>query len=245
LRLTVTDSPHAPAAHTTETVVQVAGLEVIYQRGTQQVHALRGVNLTVPRGQFVCVRGRSGSGKSTLLHVLGALWPPTRGSVRVAGIDLGALDPKQAALYRRRHCGIVFQFFNLLPGLTVAQNVAFPLVLDGVARGRIEAIVGPLLEELGIAERRNHNPSELSGGEMQRAAIARAMAIDPRLILADEPTGNLDTVAGAQIWALLRDLSHRKRVTIVMVTHDPDATAFADRVVVLEDGRVLQDSVAG
>ncbi len=224
--------------------MQVSGLEVVYRRGTQEVPALRGVDLEVPRAQFVCVRGRSGSGKSTLLHALGALLPPTRGSVRVAGIELAGLDPKQAALYRRRHCGIVFQFFNLLPALTVFQNVAFPLVLDGIPRARIESKVAELLAELGLAERRNHKPAQLSGGEMQRAAIARAMAIDPALILADEPTGNLDTAAGLQIWSLLRDLGHRRRVTTLMVTHEPEATTFADRVVVLEDGRVVQDSGA-
>jgi putative ABC transport system ATP-binding protein len=139
-------------------------------------------------------------------------------------------------------CGIVFQFFNLLPMLSVFENVAFPLRLDGLPGARLKAVVEGLLSELGMLEHRDRYPSQLSGGEMQRVAIARAVAIDPELILADEPTGNLDSASGAQIWGLLRDLTARKGVTTIMVTHDPDAARYADRVVELEDGRLTEDS---
>jgi putative ABC transport system ATP-binding protein len=223
-------------------VVEAAGLELVYKTGVREVRALDGIDLTVPRGQFLCVRGKSGSGKSSLLHTIGGLRKPTAGSVRVAGLDVNSLTPREAALFRRRMCGIVFQFFNLLPMLTVAQNVAFPLILDGLPRARINGIVDGLLAELGILAYRDRSPDQLSGGEMQRVAIARAVAIDPDVILADEPTGNLDSASGAQIWELLRDLAHRKNVTTIMVTHDADAAEFADRVVELGDGRVIRDS---
>jgi putative ABC transport system ATP-binding protein len=224
--------------------LETSGLELVYQLGTREVPALRGIDLCAPRGQFLCVRGRSGSGKSTLLHVIAGLRKPTRGQVRVRGVDVHSLTPAQAALFRRRMCGVVFQFFNLLPMLNAAQNIAFPLILDGYPRARIDAIVNGLLAEVGMLDFRDRYPDQLSGGEMQRIAIARALAIEPELVLADEPTGNLDRAAGAEVWGLLRDLARKKSVTIVMATHDSDATAFADRVVVLDDGRVVQDSSA-
>ncbi len=225
-----------------EPAVEVRGLELTYPLGESEVRALAGIDLLVPRGQFLCIRGRSGSGKSSLLHAIAGLRKPTAGHVRVAGVDVNGLDPRQAALFRRRMCGIVFQFFNLLPMLTVAENVAFPLRLDGMPSARLKAIVDGLLSELGMLEHRDRHPAQLSGGEMQRVAIARAVAIEPDVILADEPTGNLDSASGAQIWQLLRELTVRKRVTTIMVTHDADAARYADRVVVLEDGRVKEDS---
>ncbi len=223
-------------------VVEAKGLELVYNTGAREIRALAGIDLTVPRGQFLCVRGKSGSGKSSLLHTIGGLRKPTAGVVRVAGLDVSRLTPREAALFRRRMCGIVFQFFNQLPMLTVAQNVAFPLILDGLPRARINGIVDGLLTELGILGFRDRHPDQLSGGEMQRVAIARAVAIDPEVILADEPTGNLDSASSAQIWQLLRELAHRKNVTTIMVTHDADAASFADRVVELGDGLVVRDS---
>ncbi len=222
--------------------VEIRGLELVYQLGSRDVHALAGIDLAVPRGQFLCVRGRSGSGKSSLLHAIAGLRKPTAGTVRVAGVDVNELDERQSALFRRRMCGVVFQFFNLLPMLTAAENVAFPLNLDGMPKARLDAIVDGLLGELGMLGLRDRYPAQLSGGEMQRIAIARAVAIDPDVILADEPTGNLDSASGAQIWQLLRDLTQRKGTTTIMVTHDPDATRYADRTVLLEDGRVKEDS---
>ena len=229
---------------TGQAFLEIQGVEMVYPLGARRIQALAGINLQVPRGQFLCVRGRSGSGKSTLLHVIGGLRSPSAGSVRIGEIEVQRLRPHQAALFRRRVVGIIFQFFNLLPMLTVAQNVAFPLSLDG-ARGRtLDSKVDGLLEEMGMLERRNHYPDQLSGGEMQRVAITRALAIDPDLILADEPTGNLDSATGHQIWGLLGELARTRNVTTLMVSHDPDATAYADRVVVLEDGVIAEDTAA-
>ncbi len=222
--------------------VEITGLEVVYPLGFRQIRALAGIDLQVPRGQFLCVRGKSGSGKSSLLHALAGLRKPTAGRVRVGDIDVHELDARQAALYRRRVVGVVFQFFNLLPMLTVAQNVAFPLSLDGARGSALDDQVDELLADLAMLDRRDDYPDQLSGGEMQRIAIARALAIRPDLILADEPTGNLDSATGNQIWLLLQELCHKKRVTTVMVTHDADATAYADRVVVFEDGAIIEDT---
>ena len=215
-----------------------------YPVGEREITALAGVDLRIPQGQFLCVRGPSGSGKSTLLHVLAALRKPTSGRVRVAGVDVRSLGVREAALYRRRFVGIVFQFFNLLPMLTVEENIVFPLALDGIRRRGYEDRIGELLEQLDLAHLRGHHPDQLSGGEMQRVAIARALMIQPELVLADEPTGNLDSAASHNIWRILRDLTHRRGVTTLMVTHEAEATAYADRVVVLEDGRIIEDTSA-
>lgn len=222
--------------------VETAGLEIVYPLGSRCLRALAGIDLQVPEGQFLCVRGKSGSGKSSLLHALAGLRKPTAGSVRVGDIQVHELDARQSALYRRRVVGIVFQFFNLLPMLTVAQNVGFPLSLDGARGSALDERVDELLADLVMLDRRDHYPDQLSGGEMQRVAIARALAIHPDLILADEPTGNLDSASGNQIWLLLQELCHKRRVTTIMVTHDSDATGYADRVVVLEDGAIVEDT---
>lgn len=222
--------------------VEIIDLELVYPLGSREICALRGIDLQVPRGQFLCVRGKSGSGKSSLLHALAGLRKPAAGRIRVGDIAVHELDAHQAALYRRRVVGIVFQFFNLLPMLTVAQNVEFPLSLDGARGSELDQKVDELLVDLGMLERRDDYPDQLSGGEMQRIAIARALAIRPDLILADEPTGNLDSATGNQIWQLLQDLSHKRDVTTIMVTHDADATGYADRVVVLEDGVIIEDT---
>ena len=222
--------------------VEAAGLEIVYPLGSRCLRALAGIDLQVPEGQFLCVRGKSGSGKSSLLHALAGLRRPTAGSVRVGDIQVDELDARESALYRRRVVGIVFQFFNLLPMLTVAQNVGFPLSLDGARGSALDERVDELLADLVMLDRRDHYPDQLSGGEMQRVAIARALAIHPDLILADEPTGNLDSASGNQIWLLLQELCHKRRVTTIMVTHDSDATGYADRVVVLEDGAIVEDT---
>jgi putative ABC transport system ATP-binding protein len=223
--------------------VRARAVELDYVLGAQRVRALTGVDMDVPPGQFVCIRGRSGSGKSSLLHVVAGLRRPTAGVVRLDDVEVSALTLKEAALMRRRMVGVVFQFFNLLPMLSVAENVAFPLSLDATRRGEIRERVDELLEELGIPDRRDHYPDQLSGGEMQRVAIARALVIRPRLLLADEPTGNLDAATGNQIWALLRSATRSRGVTTLMVTHEPEGVSYADRVVVLEDGRVIEDTL--
>jgi putative ABC transport system ATP-binding protein len=235
----------APSPRITETsFIEIRGLRVVYRIGARERVALDGVDLFLPRGQFLCVRGKSGSGKSSLLHVLGALIDPQAGSVRVGGTEITHLSRSASALYRRRRCGVIFQAFNLLDMLTVAENIGFPLGLDGTSQREIDARVDALLEEVGLLERRNDFPDQLSGGEQQRIAIARALAIRPDVILADEPTGNLDSESGIRIWATLRDLSRSHGATIVMVTHDPDATAYANRVVELRDGRIVADTGA-
>lgn len=222
--------------------IRVGGLRVVYRAGARERVALDGVDLTVPAGQFLCVRGKSGSGKSSLLHVLAGLLDPAAGSARVGGTEVTRLSRSESALFRRRHCGVIFQAFNLLDMLTVGENVAFPLGLDGVSSREIERRVDERLAEIGLLERRTDYPDQLSGGEQQRVSIARALAIRPDVILADEPTGNLDSESGIRIWMTLRDLSRRHGVTILMVTHDPDATAYVDRVVELKDGRIVGDT---
>jgi putative ABC transport system ATP-binding protein len=233
--------PHAPA-HSAS--IRALDLQKHYRRGRVEVRALDGVDLAIDAGEFVCVMGPSGSGKSTLLHLLGGLDQPSAGTVRIGEVDLQALSADESARFRRRHIGVVFQFFNLVPTLTAAENVALPLLLEGRRYSSVCERVTPLLEQMQLAGREDHSPSELSGGEMQRIAVARALIVDPQVILADEPTGNLDSRSGAEILGLLRDVCDRRGITIVLVTHDLRAASYADRVVILRDGRVESDSPA-
>ncbi|SHK16590.1 putative ABC transport system ATP-binding protein [Pseudonocardia thermophila] len=203
------------------------------------VCALRGVDLDLPAGRFTAIMGPSGSGKSTLVHCLAGLEQAGGGTVTVAGTELSTLDDDALTAFRREHIGFVFQAFNLLPMLTAEQNVALPLELggrrlDAAARERIR----DLAEVLGVADRLGHRPAELSGGEQQRIAIARALVTEPDLLIADEPTGNLDSVTSAEVLDHLRRTTDELDRTVVMVTHDPEAARYADRVVILEDGRI-------
>ena len=207
----------------------------IYRRGAETVRALDGVTLTVDAGEFVAIVGPSGAGKSTLLQLLGAMDRPTSGSLRVAGQEIGAMSDTQRTRLRREEIGFVFQHFGLLPVLTVEENVALPLAL---ARRAKEPWVSELLERVGLTARRRHRPSELSGGEMQRVAIARALANRPRLLLADEPTGNLDSVTAGGVVELLHDLNRREGITLVVVTHNEALASAADRRLILRDGRI-------
>ena len=210
-----------------------------FRQGDRPVNALDGVSLSVTPGRFVAVMGQSGSGKSTLLHLAAGLTTADAGSVRVAGTDLADMNDKKLTLFRRRQIGLVFQSFNLIPTLTAEENVALPLSLDKKLddAGR-ETVVG-LLDRLGMAPRRGHRPDAMSGGEQQRVAIARALVADPALVLADEPTGNLDSDNGRVVCELLRNLADEGR-TIVMVTHEPLVAAYAHEVVVLRDGRLIE-----
>ncbi len=225
-------------------VIEARGLKKTYHTGSVGVEVLRGVDVEIRRGEFVAIMGPSGSGKSTLLHLLGGIDVPTEGWVRLNGEDLSALGDDGRTLIRRRRLGFIFQAFNLLPTLTAEENVALPLELDGIpsaqARGRAQA----LLDQVGMSHRRRHVPSQLSGGEQQRLAVARALVIEPVLLLADEPTGNLDSVSGRQVAALLRGLGDHLKQTIVLVTHDAALAACADRLVQLHDGRVVADGRA-
>ena len=223
--------------------VRTAGLEMHYRVGPEIVRAVDGVSLAVPEGQFVLVRGRSGSGKTTLLHLLAGLQRPTSGEIRVGGHALHSLTPRAADLFRRRNVGLIFQFFNLIPSLTVEMNVALPLLLDGQRLPRLRGRIGELLDVLGISHRRRHSPHQLSGGEMQRVAIARALVVSPQLLLADEPTGNLDSRNAHDVFGILRDQVRARGVTTLVLTHDPDASAYADRVLEMQDGRIVKDTI--
>ena len=221
-----------------EALVEASGLERIYTTGETQVAALAGLSLDVQRGEFVAVMGPSGSGKSTLLNILAGLERPSGGRVVVDGVDLGSLDEDGLARYRRANVGIVFQAFNLLPRYRVVDNVGFPLLFAGVPVADRQRRAAAVLDRLGMAQRAGHRPSQLSGGEMQRTAIARALVTDPALLLADEPTGNLDSANGAALLALLDEL-HARGQTIVLVTHDPTIASHAQRVIQMRDGRIV------
>jgi putative ABC transport system ATP-binding protein len=221
--------------------VEVRGLTKVFGTGEARVEALRGIDLSVERGRFVAVMGPSGSGKSTLLHLLGGLDAPTAGTVRVGDTDLSALDDDRLTLLRRRRLGFIFQTSNLLDVLTAEENVALPLLIDGVGEAEAQRRAGVALGLVGVAQRRGHLPGRLSGGEQQRVAIARALVGRPLLLLADEPTGNLDSAAGDQVMALLRRLVDEQGQTVLMVTHAARHAALANRVVQLRDGRVVDD----
>jgi putative ABC transport system ATP-binding protein len=225
--------------------VTAAGLEKVYGSGAAATRALDRIDLTLETGEFVAIMGPSGSGKSTLLHIVGALESPSAGHVEIAGRRLDGLRERELTLLRRDHIGFIFQFFNLLPSLSAIENVLLPALiahrLDESTRRRAHA----LLQRVGLGERAEHLPSELSGGEQQRVSIARAMLMSPELLLADEPTGNLDSRAGSQVLRLLRELNRDEGHTVVMVTHDPSAAAIADRVVFLRDGRLAGEVPGG
>ncbi len=208
----------------------------VYEQGRRSVQAVRGVSLHISAGEFVSIMGPSGSGKSTLLHLLGALDTPTTGKALFHGRDLQSLTDRERSLLRRSGIGFIFQFFNLLPTLTAAENVSLPLLLAGQPRGRARDAALASLEGVGLFDRATHFPEELSGGEMQRVAIARALVAEPEAILCDEPTGNLDSANSQEILTLLRNLPKAGRRAVVMVTHDPDAAAYADRLIHIRDG---------
>jgi len=209
-----------------------------YPQGRRMVRALNGVNLRIETGEFVSIMGPSGSGKSTLMHLLGALDVPTSGEVFFQDRSLGTMSDAELAQLRRTRIGFIFQFFNLLPTLTAVENVALPLLLGGQTRGRAMAPALAGLERVGLSERAEHYPDEMSGGEMQRVAIARALVVEPEAVLCDEPTGNLDSHTSAEILNLLRSLPEAGKRAVVMVTHDPEAARYGDRIVHIRDGLV-------
>ena len=222
-------------------ILETKGLGKQYRMGEVTIDALQDVNLSVQAGEFVVIMGPSGSGKSTLLHLLGGLDQPDSGEIWLGGRHLAALSDDALALVRRRQIGFVFQFFNLLPTLTAAENVALPLLIDEQPiephRARIEALLG----QVDLTERANHRPGQLSGGQQQRVAIARALVTQPAVVLADEPTGNLDSAAGDAILGLLRRTCDERGQTLVVVTHDAHAASYADRVIYLKDGHIVHE----
>jgi putative ABC transport system ATP-binding protein len=220
--------------------VDVRGLRKAFGAGEARVDAIRGIDLKVKRGEFVAVMGPSGSGKSTLLHLIGGLDLPSAGSIHVGDQDLAALDDDRLTLLRRRRIGFVFQAFNLLDVLSAEENVALPLLVDCVPEAQAQRRAVEALELVDLVKRKSHLPSQLSGGEQQRVAIARALVTGPLLLLADEPTGNLDSVSSDQIMTLLRSLVDEFTQTILMVTHNARHAAMADRILCLRDGLVVE-----
>lgn len=232
-------------SRTSKYIIEAIDLWKTYQMGPVEVNAVRGINLQVHRGEFLVILGVSGSGKSTLLHLLGALDQPTSGKVYVEGLDLSTLDHNKLADVRLRRVGFVFQFFNLMPQLTAQGNVELPLKFADIPSATAHERARDLLTRVGLGERRDHVPSELSGGEQQRVAIARALANNPRIILADEPTGNLDTKTGAEIITLLRQLNKTQGLTFIVVGHDTRLTTVADRVIEMRDGEFVAEHAGG
>ncbi len=220
-------------------ILKVEHLSRTYGKGENLVKAVDDVSFSVEQGEFVAIIGASGSGKSTLLHMIGGVDRPTSGSIWINGKDISQLGPDQLAIFRRRQIGIIYQFYNLIPILTVAENITLPCELDGatVAPERLQE----LLDTLGLADRRNHLPNELSGGQQQRVSIGRALIQNPALMLADEPTGNLDSKASEEIVSLLRMSNKKYHQTVIIITHDPEVAKQADRIIAIEDGRIIRD----
>ena len=222
-------------------ILQTQNLRKQYEMGEVTVNALRGVDFVVQQGEFVAVMGPSGSGKSTLLHLLGGLDIPSDGEVTLGGRRLAHMSDDEVTIIRRRQVGFIFQFFNLLPTLSAAENVALPLLIDGKRIEEYADRIGALLALVGLDDRAQHHPDQLSGGQQQRVAIARALVTEPAIVLADEPTGNLDRKSGQEVLHLLRRACDERQQTTVMVTHDPFAAAYADRVVFLRDGAIVRE----
>lgn len=220
-------------------MIQLEGVSKVYRRGPEEILALREVELKITSGEFVAITGKSGCGKSTLLHVIGGLEQVTRGRVLLDGRDLAQLREPELTRFRRDKVGVVFQSFNLLPLLTLVENVALPRALQGAPYPQAREEAARWLAEVGLGERLDHKPHQISGGEMQRAAIARALINSPAVILADEPTGNLDSATTAQILRLFSQLNRQWRKTVVLVSHAPEAGAAAQRVLKMQDGRLL------
>ena len=222
-------------------MIKLEQVSKLYRMGEEVIHALSGVELEVVEGEFVSVTGPTGSGKSTLLHIIGGLDSPTSGRVSIAGQDLSQASDKELSRYRNRSVGFVFQTFNLHPTYTAVENVALPLLFSRMPRGQRLKLAREALEVVGLAERARHRPNELSGGERQRVSIARALVVEPKLILADEPTGNLDSGTGGKIIELLTQLHWEKRLTLLLVTHDLEVASHAQRIFSMRDGHIVEE----
>ena len=221
-------------------ILEIKNLCKVYGEGETRVDALKNISFDVDRGEFVAVVGPSGSGKSTLLHILGGVDVPTSGVVRIAGTDIGKLDENKLAIFRRRQIGLIYQFYNLIPILNVEENLTLPILLDG--KKPDQKLLEDLVEKLGLSERLSHLPNQLSGGQQQRVSIGRALMNHPALLLADEPTGNLDTENSKEIIALLRKFNRENNQTVIIITHDERIALAADRVITIEDGRITRDT---
>jgi putative ABC transport system ATP-binding protein len=223
-------------------MIRCIDVRKVYRQGKNEITALDGVSLDIARGEFAVITGPSGSGKSTLLHLIGGLDRPTSGELLVDQRLVGQMADDQITLFRRTRIGFVFQFFNLLPTLTALENVILPFVLDGRSKEEAEQRATTLLDKVGLENRKDHLPEEMSGGEIQRIAVARALAFDPPILLADEPTGNLDSKTGESILSLLREINRGSGCTIVMVTHSQEAAGYGDRTIFFRDGKVEKEN---
>lgn len=226
-----------------EPIIRIRGLKKVYRVGEERVRALNGVDLDIYPGEFVCIIGRSGSGKSTLLNMMAGLEKPSRGSIVIAGEHLEKMNEKQLVDFRLRHIGFIFQQFNLFPSMTALENVTMPLVYRGVSVRKRKAAALKMLKDLGLSKHVNHKPSQMSGGQQQRVGIARAFVSSPKVIFADEPTGNLDSRTSKQVLYRMLEMSKNSGVTFVMVTHEPDLAECADRIVTILDGKVCSNVV--
>jgi len=222
-----------------DVVLAIENLHKTFRLSNQVIRALSGVSLSVARGELAAIMGASGSGKSTLLHMAGGLDLPDSGTVKIEGRDLTRMSDRQRTLFRRQRMGIIFQAYNLLPTLTAEENVAVPLLIDGQPGSQINSRVAEMIRLVHLEQRARHRPQAMSGGEQQRVAIARALLNDPALILADEPTGNIDSISAVEVWQLLRRLAHELSKTVLMVTHEAAAASYADKAYVLKDGRII------
>ena len=221
-------------------ILEIRDLCKVYGSGETRVDALKDVSFDVDQGEFVAIVGPSGSGKSTLLHILGGVDTPTSGLVNIAGTDISRLDETKLAIFRRRHIGLIYQFYNLIPILNVEENMTLPILLDGKTPDR--TLLNSLVEKLGLADRLKHLPNQLSGGQQQRVSIGRALMNNPAMPLADEPTGNLDTENSREIVSLLRRFNRENNQTVIIITHDERIALSADRVITIEDGKITRDS---
>jgi putative ABC transport system ATP-binding protein len=221
-------------------IIETADLSKVYKLGEVEVEVLKEINLTVNRGEFVSIMGPSGSGKSTLLYLIGGLDQPTSGSIKIKGKELSTMKDREESILRRRELGFVFQFYNLIPNLTVAENIMLPILLDGKRLKTESARLERVLADVGLSDRRHHTPRELSGGQQQRVAIARALVNEPEIILADEPIGNLDSKTGREIMELLRRINRDYGKTIVQVTHSQEAAGYGERIIHVRDGKVWE-----
>jgi len=222
-------------------IIKLEDVWKIYHMGEVEVPALRGLNLEIYPGEFVAIMGPSGSGKSTAMNMIGCLDVPTRGHIFLEGQDISRLHESDLAQIRGKKIGFIFQTFNLMPGLTALENVMLPMTFQGIPRHEREMRAEKLLNLVGLSDRINHKPTELSGGQQQRVAIARSLANDPEVILADEPTGNLDTKTGREVMEMLSNLHREEKKVIIMVTHDQDISQYAERILHLRDGRIVSD----
>ena len=223
-------------------ILEIKNLCKVYGQGETRVDALKDISFDVEQGEFVAIVGPSGSGKSTLLHILGGVDTPTSGIVSIAGTDISKLDETKLAIFRRRQIGLIYQFYNLIPILNVEENMTLPVLLDGKKPDR--KLLSDLVEKLGLIERLKHLPNQLSGGQQQRVSIGRALMNHPALLLADEPTGNLDTENSREIVSLLRKFNKENNQTVIIITHDEKIALSADRIITIEDGRITRDSAS-